>query len=136
MQGGNSFDELLERAPQTIQAPNDEDIASADKLQCLMEACSLCGTAAGRVGENLRATDFMQCIILQVESLVLRRDASIADEHLDKEYQNSSRISRSEMLIVERILEQWIEGSVFVEGCKRREVSKTRVFGTGGIAAM
>ena len=64
LQLGNGFDEVLERASQTIQPPDDERIPGTEKLERLRQSRSFGEASARDVGENLFAVIFLQGIFL------------------------------------------------------------------------
>ena len=73
-------DQILERAPQPIQTPNDERVPCAEMVQGIAEARSLSCTAR-MILEDAIAPCFPECIALEVEGLVVGRDARVTNQH-------------------------------------------------------
>jgi hypothetical protein len=60
----HEFDELLERAAQTIEAPDDEHVALAEQGAYLFQPCSSGVAAAGDVNEELLTARLSQSVLL------------------------------------------------------------------------
>ena len=73
-------DQVLERAPQSIQSPNDERVIGAEMIQSAAEVRPL-SCSARMVLEDALATSFPECIALEVEGLVVGGDARVTDQH-------------------------------------------------------
>ena len=80
LEGGDRPDEVLERPPEAIEFPDDEGIARAEEGEGSRQAGAIILGPAGHVGEDPRAAGRGEGIALQVEVLVLGRDACVADE--------------------------------------------------------
>jgi hypothetical protein len=61
---GDRLDEVLERAAEAIEAPDDQGVARANVAERLVEADALCFAAGGRVGEDLGAAGLGESILL------------------------------------------------------------------------
>ena len=81
LEPGHGGDQILERAPQPIEAPDHEGVASAQEFADLVEPGPH-GIGAGRgVGDDLLAAGLPQRVALKVEVLVLGGHTRIADPH-------------------------------------------------------
>ena len=72
---------VLERAPQAIQAPDDQGVAGAHEGESRLQARSLGLGAAHLVGEDLRAAGLLERVGLEIEILFAGGDAGVAYEH-------------------------------------------------------
>ncbi len=87
----HQLDEVLERAAQTVQPPNDDGITGTQYVHERGQTDAIRLGAAHRILENALASCSLQSIPLQVEVLVISRYPSVANQHGDKS--NKSRIS-------------------------------------------
>jgi len=78
---GHRLDEILERTPQSVEPPDDEDVALPDIVERLLQAEPLGAGAAGGVGEDLLATRRREGVLLQVEDLFEGGDTGITNNH-------------------------------------------------------
>jgi hypothetical protein len=83
LQGGDRLDQVLERAAQAIELPDDQGVARAEERQRLGQAGAFILDPAGDVGEDPLAAGPREAIALEVEALVHGGDAGVADEHAD-----------------------------------------------------
>lgn len=71
----------MQRSAQSIELPNDQDIAAAQVLDHLGQHRSVTASAAHHLGVDLGAAGLLQCVDLQGDRLILGADACVADFH-------------------------------------------------------
>ena len=81
LQDGDRLDQVLERAPQPVELPNDESVAGPEEGDHFGQSDAFVLDTAGDVGEELLAAGLLERVLLEIEVLVLGRDTRIADEH-------------------------------------------------------
>jgi hypothetical protein len=111
LEGGDRPDQVLERASQAIELPDDQGIARAEEGEGLRQAGAIILGPAGHVGEGPLAAGLGEGVALQVEVLILGRDAGVADEHAAlgwrlhaRASQNSPSRSSFDTLISRRVM--------------------------------
>ena len=82
VEGGDRLDEVPEGAAETVEAPDDEDVAFSELREGLVKSAALGCRAGDGVGEDPLAAGALQSIPLQVEGLFGCRDPGIADLHI------------------------------------------------------
>jgi hypothetical protein len=73
--------QFRERATQPIEAPDDEDIAGSQMVECGSQLGTVRFCARERVGEDALTAGRLQRVTLERESLVEGGNASVADLH-------------------------------------------------------
>ena len=74
---------LLQRAAQAIEVPDHEDVALAEQGAYLFQPCSSGVVAAGDIDEELLTARLSQSVLLQIEVLLVGRDARVANQHME-----------------------------------------------------
>ena len=74
-----------------MRLPDDERIASADKLESRLETLALASRAAGDIGEEFLATRFFERVALQFGLLIPSANAVVTDEHGKSVLENFAR---------------------------------------------
>ena len=80
-QGGHHLDQVLERAAQAIEPPDDEGVPFPEIGEDVLQDGPLGLRATGRFLVDLAAAGLLQRIELQVEGLFPGRDPGIANIH-------------------------------------------------------
>src|SRR5258706_3908307 len=75
-------DELLECAPEPVQSPDDQRIPGSQVVHGFLQAGTLCLGTAHRIGEDLLTTCLLERVGLQIERLILGRDAGVTYQHM------------------------------------------------------
>jgi hypothetical protein len=81
LQPSDRLYKVWERSPETIELPDHERVTRADVAECLFQAITLSGGAAGGIGEDAIATGLCERILLECEGLIMGGDACIAKKH-------------------------------------------------------
>jgi hypothetical protein len=76
---GDELDQILQRAPEPIQPPDDEDIAFAKIVEGLLQPWLVAARATHGVGDDAVALGGGQSVALQIEDLLEGGDAGVAD---------------------------------------------------------
>ena len=72
-------EQFSRRARKPVEAADDQDVVFAEILQQLLERGSLAGSAGDLFLEQLAAAGFLQPDALQIEALILGRDAGVSE---------------------------------------------------------
>ena len=77
----NGLDQLLDRAPQSIQLPDHQSITCPQNHFGIFQCRSHCFAATGNIREDFVATDFFERLDLQIWALRGGRDSGIANQY-------------------------------------------------------
>jgi hypothetical protein len=78
LQPGDQIDQIFQRAPQPVQAPDDQRIARTEMIERLRQSSPLRLGPAHGIGEDAGAASNCERILLQIQRLVLGRDSCVA----------------------------------------------------------
>jgi hypothetical protein len=93
-QVGDESDEIGEVAAQPIESPNNEGVAFTQALEAAFQLRPGDVLSAGLFFVYLTASGTLECVSLQIEGLVIRRDAGVADAHVPNLIK--ARVSRTQ----------------------------------------
>ena len=100
LHGFHVSDKVLERPAQAVESPDDKGVIASGDVERPQQTWPLRPSSAHPVLENPFASGFGQRIELQVEVLIVGRDAGVADEHgadsLGKGFRQTAGISAVE----------------------------------------
>jgi hypothetical protein len=82
LEATHEIDELLDASAEAIKLPDDEGVAVPELVERLEEPRAVSDPSAGRVLVDPFAPSPSQRLVLDVETLVVRRDTGVADEHI------------------------------------------------------
>ena len=82
LQVGDQSDKIGEVAAQPIEPPNHESVALSQALEAAFELRPAGVLSTGLLFVYLSALGVLECVSLQIESLIVRRDTSVADAHV------------------------------------------------------
>jgi hypothetical protein len=76
------MDEITETATQSVQSPNDESVAFTQRFQASLKFGPHGGLAASMFLVDLSALRALKSVALQIECLIVSRDACVANAHV------------------------------------------------------
>ncbi len=80
-QSYDGVDQMPERSPQPIQAPDHQSVATSQVADGSSKTRTLGFRPRNVIGEELLAACLFETVQLKVESLIVRGDAGVADQH-------------------------------------------------------